>query len=57
MMDARKLVEEIAELDKMIESYEAAVREARQHRELKIALLRQLEDRGEMPLESVQASQ
>jgi hypothetical protein len=41
MVDSRNLSEEIARLDKMIESFEVQLNEIRQQREFKAALLRQ----------------
>ena len=43
MIDVRNLPEEIASLDKMIESFEGQLNEIRQQRALKIALLHQLQ--------------
>jgi ABC-type uncharacterized transport system ATPase subunit len=57
MMSVRNLCEEIAMLDKMIESFEGQLNEIRQQREFKLALLRQLEGQkvGSMNMgESVQ---
>ena len=42
MIDASSLSEEIANLDKMIQALEGQLNEARQQREFKLALLRQL---------------
>jgi hypothetical protein len=42
MIDERNLSDEIADLDKLIQDFEARLNEARQQREFKIALLRQL---------------
>lgn len=44
MVDVRGLSEEIAKLDKLIESLEAQLNEIRQQREFKIALLRELQN-------------
>jgi hypothetical protein len=46
MIDVGNLSEEIAMLDKMIESSEGQLNEIRQQREFKIALLRQLQSGG-----------
>jgi len=46
MMDARSLSEEIARLDEMIRSFEGQLNEVRQQRELKMALLSQLQEQG-----------
>jgi hypothetical protein len=43
MIDVQNLSEEIAVLDKMIESFEGQLNEVRQQREFKMALLRQLQ--------------
>lgn len=56
-MNVGDLYEEIAVLDKMIESFEGQLNEIRQQRELKLALLRQLKSQKAGPLaagESVQ---
>jgi hypothetical protein len=43
MMDVRSLSDEIANLDKVIQAIEGQLNEARQQREFKMALLRQLQ--------------
>jgi len=43
-MDVRSLSDEIANLDKVIQAFEGQLNEARQQREFKLALLRQLQD-------------
>jgi hypothetical protein len=43
MTDVRKLSEEIAGLEKMIQSFEGQLNEIRQQREFKLALLRELQ--------------
>ncbi|HVG17428.1 MAG TPA: hypothetical protein VNI02_00120 [Blastocatellia bacterium] len=50
MIDFRNLSEEIARLDKMIESFEAQLNEIRQQREFKMALLRQLQSEKTGPI-------
>ena len=44
MIDVRNLSDEIVRLDEVIRSFEAQLNEIRQQRELKIALLRQLQN-------------
>jgi hypothetical protein len=46
MIDVRNLSDEIVRLDEVIRSFEAQLNEIRQQRELKIALLRQLQNPG-----------
>ena len=54
MIDVCILSDEIAELDILIETYEVMLREARQQREFKLALLGQLQSRG---IQSIERSQ
>jgi hypothetical protein len=47
MIDVQNLSNEIASLDKMIESFEGQLNEIRQQREFKMELLRQLQKDGQ----------